>query len=236
MRAGEILPPDRLERGDAGSSALRDMQGRSANPCMRGDPGRSTRTPSPRSRPRKNGYLRTRVAGAYQARFDVSATPPTHGSSGRQRGVGNEVPGQCGRGMRQADPHGERADDWAEVHRSRPHDRNNDGRNPCSLRAANAIPNSRHEAVRISAAGHAEGLHADLSVNRNDSSGRPSRLASMPLGAGICGRCARDRSPSGPRRRKAARFTRARRAGSPARAPDVMDNSDKAYPGGAGRY
>src|SRR3546814_2069536 len=31
LRAGEILSPDRLERGDAGSSALRDMQGRSAN-------------------------------------------------------------------------------------------------------------------------------------------------------------------------------------------------------------
>ena len=46
----------------------------------------------------------------------------------------------------------------------------------------------------------------------------------MPLGAGIYERCARDRSPPGPRRRKAARFTRARRAGLPARALYVMDN------------
>jgi len=30
-RAGEILSPDRLERSVAGSSALRDKQGRSAN-------------------------------------------------------------------------------------------------------------------------------------------------------------------------------------------------------------
>src|SRR3546814_13693044 len=46
LRAGEILSPDRLERGDAGSSALRDMQGRSANFGMQGDPSRSTRAPS----------------------------------------------------------------------------------------------------------------------------------------------------------------------------------------------
>ncbi|MDZ3836995.1 MAG: hypothetical protein U0S49_06440 [Rhodospirillales bacterium] len=32
-----------------------------------------------------------------------------------------------------------------------------------SMRALDAMPNSRHEAVRISAAGLAEGLHADLS-------------------------------------------------------------------------
>jgi hypothetical protein len=57
-------------------------------------------------------------------------------------------------------------------------------------------------------------------IYRNGSDGRPSRLALMPLGAGIRERCARDRSPPGPRRRKAARFTRARRAGLPARAPD----------------
>lgn len=56
-------------------------------------------------------------------------------------------------------------------------------------------------------------------IYRNDSGGRPSRLALMSRGAGIRERCARDRSPPGPRRRKAARFTRARRAVSPARAP-----------------
>lgn len=75
LRAGEILPPDRLERGDAGSSALRDMQGRSANLGMQGDPGRSTRACSSRSRLFWNGHPGTRIAGAWQTRFDVSATP-----------------------------------------------------------------------------------------------------------------------------------------------------------------
>src|SRR3546814_10703169 len=37
VRAGEILSPDRLESGDAGSSALRVMQGRSVNLSMQGD-------------------------------------------------------------------------------------------------------------------------------------------------------------------------------------------------------
>ena len=55
----------------------------------------------------------------------------------------------------------------------------------------------------------------------NDSGGRPSRPALMPLGAGICEHCARDRSPPGPRRGEAARFTRARRAGLTARAPSL---------------
>ncbi len=67
-------------------------------------------------------------------------------------------------------------------------------------------------------------------ICRNGSDGRPSRLALMPLGAGIRERCARDRSPPGPRRREAARFTRARRAGSPARAPYVMDNIRRMVP------
>jgi hypothetical protein len=66
-------------------------------------------------------------------------------------------------------------------------------------------------------------------IYRNDSGGRPSRLALMPLGAGICERCARDRSPRGPRRREAARFTRARRAGAPARAPHFAHNQMKAW-------
>jgi hypothetical protein len=70
LRAGEILSPDRLERGDAGSSALRDMQGRSANLNLQGDPGRSTRGPSTRFRPCKNGQLQTRVAGVFQTYLD----------------------------------------------------------------------------------------------------------------------------------------------------------------------
>jgi hypothetical protein len=58
-------------------------------------------------------------------------------------------------------------------------------------------------------------------ICRSDSDRSPSRPALMPLGAGVSERCARDRSPPGPRRREAARFTRARRAGSPARAPSL---------------
>lgn len=221
MRAGEILSPNRLERGDAGSSALRDMQGRSANLSMQGDPGQSTRAPSPRSRPCRDGHLRTRVADACQARFDVSATAPTHGLSRRQCGVGNGMPGQCGRGMRRADSHGERDDDRAEGHRCRPHDRHNVGRNP-QPPVADAAPNKRDETVRMNAA---ELPRVCAPIDHNGSDRSPSRLVLMPLGAGICERCARDRSPPGPRRRKAARLARARRAGSPARAPFLICGS-----------
>lgn len=115
----------------------------------------------------------------------------------------------------------------ADAYRFRLHDRHNDGRNACSLRAADAIPNHRHKAVRVSAAGL---LKVCTPIYRGDSGGRRSQLALMPLAAGIRERCARDRSPPGPRRREAARFTRARRAGLPARAPDVRDNSDGRFP------
>lgn len=107
-------------------------------------------------------------------------------------------------------------DDRADAYRCRLHDRHNDGHDPCSLRAADAIPNSRRKAVRVSAAGL---LKVCTPIYRGDSGGRRSQIALMPLGAGIRERCARDRSPPGPRHRRAARFTRARRAGLPARAP-----------------
>lgn len=152
LRAGEILSPDRLERGDAGSSALRGMQGWSAKLSLQGDPGRSTRAPSPRSRPCRNGRPDPRRRGLPDP-FRRVRHAPSHGPSRRQREVGDGLPGQCGRGMRQADSHGECADDRADAYRCRLHDRHNDGRNPCSLRAADAIPNSRHKAVRVSAAG-----------------------------------------------------------------------------------
>lgn len=163
LRAGEILPQDRLERGDAGSSALRDMQGRSANLSMQGDPSQSTRAPSTRSRPCKNGQLQTGVAGAFQTHLDDVRRALSYGPSRRQHEVGDGLPGQCDRGMRHAGSHGERADERADAYRCRLHDRHNDGRNPCSLRAADALPNRRHEAVRISAAGHTVRLDADLS-------------------------------------------------------------------------
>jgi hypothetical protein len=182
LRAGEILSPDRLERGDAGSSALRDMQGRSANLSMRGDPGRNPRAPSPRSRPCKDGHPRTRVAGACRAWFDVSATPLTPGPSRREREIGNGLPGQCGRGMRQADSHGERTDDRADAYRCRLHDRHNDGRNPCSLRAA-----ARYRIAGTKPCGSARRgmLKVCTRIYRNDSDGRSSRLALMALGTGI---------------------------------------------------
>ena len=62
LRAGESLSPDRLERGDAGSSGWRDMQGRSAKPAgkenlakapgrpHRGVDGAGTDAPAPRRR------------------------------------------------------------------------------------------------------------------------------------------------------------------------------------------
>lgn len=152
----------------------------------------------------------TRVDAVFPARFDDVRHAPVHGPSSRHAGSATGPPRQCGRAARQTDSHGERDDDRAEAHRCRPHDRHNDGGNPCSPRAADAIPNSRHEAVRISAAGL---LKVWTPIYRDDSGGRRSQLALMPLGAGIRERRARDRSPPGPRRHKAARFTRARRGG-----------------------
>jgi hypothetical protein len=101
--------------------------------------------------------------------------------------------------MRQADSHGERADDRADAYRCQPHSRHNDGRDPCSLRAVDAIPNSRHEAMQISMARLLKGPQTDSERFRWETIA--PRLDA--LGAGNRKRYAEDESPPALRRRKA---------------------------------
>jgi hypothetical protein len=68
--------------------------------------------------------------------------------------------------VRQTECHGGHGDDRAMADRCWAHDRHNDGRNPGSLPVAEPIPNSRHEAVWITARGscrEGKSLDADLS-------------------------------------------------------------------------